>query len=131
MGLFSVLAAAAASFCFGAVWYMVLSGPWMAASGVPQDADGKPLNASNPRPYILSAVSAVLVAGMMRHVLAASDVTSVSGGAIAGFGIEAFLIVPWMMMNNEFGDKPLQLTVIDSGYAVIGCTLMGTVLMLF
>jgi hypothetical protein len=68
---------------------------------------------------------------MMRHVLAASVVTSVSGGAIAGFGIEAFLIVPWMMMNNEFGDKPLQLTVIDSGYAVIGCTLMGTVLMLF
>ena len=66
----------------------------MAASGVPQDADGKPLNASNPRPYILSAVSAVLVAGMMRHVLAASDVTSVSGGAIAGFGIGAFLIVP-------------------------------------
>ena len=99
--------------------------------GVPQDADGKPLNASNPRPYILSAVSAVLVAGMMRHVLAASDVTSVSDGAIAGFGIGAFLIVPWMMMNNEFGDKPLQLTVIDGGYAVIGCTLMGTVLMLF
>lgn len=131
MGLFSVLAAAAASFCFGAVWYMVLSGPWMAASGVPQDADGKPFNASNPRPYILSAVSAVLVAWMMRHVLAASDVTSVSGGAIAGFGIGAFLIVPWMMMNNEFGGKPLQLTVIDGGYAVIGCTLMGTVLMLF
>jgi hypothetical protein len=50
----------------------------MAASGVPQDADGKPFNASNPRPYILSAVSAVLVAWMMRHVLAASDVTSVS-----------------------------------------------------
>jgi hypothetical protein len=35
------------------------------------------------------------------------------------------------MMNNEFGDKPLQLTVIDGGYAVIVCTLMGTVLMLF
>jgi hypothetical protein len=64
------LAAAAASFCFGAVWYMVLSGPWMAASGVPQDADGKPFNASNPRPYILSAVSVIVVVGMMRHVLA-------------------------------------------------------------
>jgi hypothetical protein len=36
-----------------------------------------------------------------------------------------------MMMNNEFAGKPFQLTVIDGGYAVIGCTLMGTVLMLF
>ncbi len=106
MGLFSVLAAAAASFFFGAVLHMVLSGPWMAASGVPQGADGKPLNASNPRPDILSVVSAALVAGMTRHVLGASGVTSVSGGAIAGFGIGAFLIMPWMMMNNEFGASP-------------------------
>ena len=94
MEIFNVLAAAAASFLFGALWYMVLSRPWMRASGVAQGADGKPLNASNPRPYILSAVSAVLVAGMMRHVLAASGVTAISGGAIAGFGIGAFLIVP-------------------------------------
>ena len=110
---------------------MVLSDPWMTASGVARDAAGKPLNSSNPRPYVLSAISVIVVVGMMRHVLAASGVTSISAGAIEGFGIGAFLIVPWMMMNNEFGGKPLQLTVIDGGYAVIGCTLMGTVLMLF
>ncbi|MDA8750197.1 hypothetical protein N9M77_01415 [Planktomarina temperata] len=67
MEIFNVLAAAAASFFFGALWYMVLSGPWMAASGVAQGADG----------------------------------------------------------------KPFQLTVIDGGYAVIGCTLIGKVLMAF
>ena len=131
MKIFNVLAAASASFVFGAVWYMVLSDPWMTASGVARDADGKPLNSSNPRPYILSAISAIVVAGMMRHVLAASGVTSIPSGAIAGFGIGAFLIVPWMMMNNEFAGKPFQLTVIDGGYAVIGCTFMGTVLMVF
>jgi hypothetical protein len=67
---------------------------------------------------------------MMRHVLAASGVTSIPSGAIAGFGIGAFLIVAWMM-NNEFAGKPFQLTVIDGVYPVIGCTLMGTVLMAF
>ena len=56
MEIFNVLAAASASFVFGAVWYMVLSDPWMTASGVARDADGKPLNSSNPRPYILSAI---------------------------------------------------------------------------
>ena len=131
MKIFNVLAAASASFVFGAVWHMVLSDPWMTASGVARDADGKPLNSSNPRPYILSAISAIVVAGMMRHVFAASGVTSIPSGAIAGFGIGAFLIVPWMMMNNEFAGKPFQLTVIDGGYAVIGCTFMGTVLMVF
>ena len=50
MGIFNVLAAASASFVFGAIWYMVLSDPWMTASGVARDADGKPLNSSNPRP---------------------------------------------------------------------------------
>ena len=110
---------------------MVLSDPWMTASGVARDAAGKPLNSSNPRPYVLSAISVIVVVGMMRHVLAASGVTSISAGAIEGFGIGAFLIVPWIMMTNEFAGKPFQLTVIDSGYAVIGCTLIGAVLMAF
>jgi hypothetical protein len=131
MDIFNVLAAASASFVFGAIWYMVLSDPWMTASGVARDADGKPLNSSNPRPCILSAISAIVVAGMMRHVLAASGVTAISLGVIAGFGIGAFLIVPWMMMNNEVAGKPFQLTVIDGGYALIGCSLMGAVLMAF
>ena len=131
MDIFNVLAAASASFVFGAIWYMVLSDLWMTASGVARDAAGKPLNSSNPRPYILSAISAIVVAGMMRHVLAASGVTSISAGAIEGFGIGAFLIVPWIMMTNEFAGKPFQLTVIDGGYALIGCTLMGAVLMAF
>ena len=76
-------------------------------------------------------ISATVVVRMMRHVLAASGLTSVPLGAIAGIGIGAFLIMPWMMMNNEFADKPFQLTVINGGYAVIGCTLMGAVLMAF
>ena len=131
MGILNVLAAAAASFFFGAVWYMVLSGPWMTASGVAQGANGKPSNMSNPRSNIFSVVLAVLAVGMMCHVLVASGVTSVPAGAIAGFGIGAFLIVPWMTMNNEFAGKPFQFTVIDCGYAVIGCALMSTVLIVF
>ena len=58
MEIFNVLAAAPRHFSsvpFG-TWFCL--DPWMAASGVARGADGKPLNASNPRPYILSAVSA-------------------------------------------------------------------------
>ena len=34
MGLVSVLAAAAAAWIFGAVWYGVMAKPWMAAAGL-------------------------------------------------------------------------------------------------
>ncbi len=36
MEVINVLAAAVAAFAFGAVWYIVMSKPWMAASGVTQ-----------------------------------------------------------------------------------------------
>ena len=66
----SVIIAAAANFAFGAVWYMSVAKPWMAASGVEVGEDGQPANNADPIPYITSFVAAVLVAGMMRHVFA-------------------------------------------------------------
>ena len=131
MEIFNVLAAAAASFFFGALWYMVLSGPldgrvWRGARGRWQAVECF-------KPTALYSECGLGSSGRR------DDAPCARGqwgdlhlwGAIAGFGIGAFLIVPWMMMNNEFAGKPFQLTVIDGGYAVIGCTLMGTVLMAF
>lgn len=131
MELLNVLAAAAASFVFGAVWYMVLAKPWMAASGVEVGEDGQPANSASPMPYIMSAVSALLVAGMMRHVFATSAVDSIGDGMLNGFGIGLFFISPWIMMNNGFSDRPFKLTLIDGGYATFGCTIIGAVLMMF
>ena len=42
MGFVAVIAAAAASWVFGAIWYMVLAKPWVAASGVEVDENGRP-----------------------------------------------------------------------------------------
>lgn len=131
MGIITVLAAAAASWIFGAVWYGLLSKPWMAASGVDVTKDGKPINASNPIPYIISLVCAVLVAGMMRHVFVLSGIETVGEGVLSGFGIGAFLATPWVATNYAFSAKPAMLTAIDGGYATIGCTIMGLVLTLF
>jgi gamma-glutamyltranspeptidase/glutathione hydrolase len=41
MEILSVIAAAVAGFGIGAVWYLVLSKPWVADSGVPVDAQGR------------------------------------------------------------------------------------------
>ena len=43
MGLLSVLVAAIAAFAFGAIYYMVMSKPWMEAAGIAVGADGEPV----------------------------------------------------------------------------------------
>lgn len=131
MEFLNVIAAAAGSFVIGALWYMVLSKPWMEASGVEVGEDGQPVNSSDPKPYIFSFVSALLVAGMMRHVFEMSSIDDVMRGAQSGFGVGAFFISPWIFLNNMFSDRGLKISVIDSGYAILGCTAMGTILTLF
>ncbi len=127
----NVLAAAIASFAFGAVWYMVLAKPWMAASGVEVGDDGRPANSASPTAYIIALIAAVLVAGMMRHVFELAGITTISKGIIGGFGLGLFIATPWIATNNAFGGRPMTLSVIDGGYATIGCTIMGLVLTLF
>ena len=131
MEYLNVLAAAAASWVFGALWYGFLSKPWMKAINMPMTADGKPDGNGSPLPYILSAITMVIVAGFMRHIFATSGITTISAGTLAGAGIGLFFISPWTMINNAYGLRPFTLTLIDGGYATIGCGLIGLVLTLF
>jgi hypothetical protein len=127
MEVVNVLAAALAAFAFGAVWYIAMSKPWLAASGVTEEQQ----KAGGAMPFVVGILAMVLVAGMMRHLLGASGVTTIGGGAIAGFGIGAFLITPWVAMNYAFGLRKPALTVIDGVNSVVGCTIMGAVLNAF
>lgn len=130
MGVLAVILAAAASWAFGAFYYMTLSKPWVEAAGIEVDEDGRPVN-SSPAPFILSALCMILVAGMMRHVFVMSGITGLGGGFVSGFGVGLFFIAPWIMINNAYGGRPFRLTLIDGGYAVAGCAIMGAVLSLF
>lgn len=126
MGAFSVVVAAAAAYAFGAVWYMLMARPWMDAVGpTPEKIDRR-----NPVPYIVSGICVLLVAGMMRHVLISSGVTEFSGAVVSGLGLGLFVVVPWIVTNYTFARRPPILAVIDGGYAVGGCTIIGAVLAL-
>lgn len=131
MGLWNVIAAAAASWVLGAVWYMTLAKPWMAAAGIECDENGRPKNGGSPTPFILSAICMLLVAGMMRHILAMSGVEGIGKSMMVGLGIGAFFIFPWTMINNAYAMRPFRLTLIDGGYAIAGCAIIGIVLASF
>ncbi|MDX8353007.1 DUF1761 domain-containing protein [Cognatiyoonia sp. IB215182] len=128
MEILSVLVAAFAAFVFGAVYYMVLSKPWMEAAQIAVGDDGKPVNSSNPTPYIVSFICIILVAGMMRHTLALSGIDTISKGVQSGLGIGLFFITPWIFINTGYSDRPWKLAVIDGGYATLAAAIIGGVL---
>lgn len=137
MEALNVIAAALAAFAFGAVWYMSMSKAWIAAAEISVDANGRPTprdaqaNGNSAMPFVVGLIAMLLVAGMMRHLLASSGVTSMGGGAIAGFGIGVFFITPWVAMNYAFAMRKPSLTLIDGVNSVVGCTIMGAVLNAF
>lgn len=131
MGFLSVIAAAVAAYAFGAVWYMLMAKPWMEAAGIEVGADGRPKGASSPMPYVTAFVSMVLIAGMMRHIFASSGIDTVPLGLMGGFGIGTFIVVPWLATHYGFSMKPMKLLMIDGVYNIVGCTLIGLVLVLF
>lgn len=130
MGFLTVIVAAAAGFAVGAVWYMALAAPWMTAAGIKRMPDGRPEN-SSALPFVLAGIAMVLVAGMMRHTFALSGIDSAGAGLVSGLGIGLFFISPWIMINNAYARRPFRLTLIDGGYATIGCAVIGLVLTLF
>lgn len=130
MEFVSVLVAALGGFATGALWYMALAKPWMAAAGITHK-DCETGGGGSPVPFIISGVAMLLVAGMMRHVFARAGISGVVEGAVAGLGVGLFFIAPWTAMNYAFANRPMALTLIDGGYAVAGCLVIGAILGVF
>ena len=128
MQFLSVLVAGAAAWVFGAVWYMALSKPWMAANGLTED---QVKASASPLPYVVSLLMSVVVAGMTRHILASAGITTLGGGLMVGAGLGLFVALPWMVNNVLFSFRDKSLIWIDGGYPVIGCTIIAVVLTLF
>lgn len=131
MGIIAVLIAALAGFAVGAAWYMTLSKPWLAAAEIPCDADGKPSGGFSITPFIISGIAMLLVAGMLRHILAMSGIEGAGKSAMVGLGIGLFMITPWVAMNYAYAGRKPSLTLLDGGYSVLGPTVIGLVLGLF
>lgn len=131
MQFLGIFIATVVAFAAGAVWYMTLARPWMAAVGIPVDAEGKPQSGMDPKVMALTFVMQLVVAGMMHHVFALSGIVTIGAGLIGGLGVGLFFIAPWIALTNANAGRPLALTMIDGGYATLACTLMGGVLTLF
>ena len=127
MDIVNVLAAALASYVFGGIWYAALAKPWMAGAGVTEEQ----VTSGSKAPYAISFVMLLVVAGMMRHIFALGGIDTLGKGLMSGLGLGIFIVAPWIVTNYAYSMRPRQLTLIDCGYAVGGCTVIGLMLTLF
>ncbi|MDO5605541.1 MAG: DUF1761 domain-containing protein [Paracoccus sp. (in: a-proteobacteria)] len=122
-----IIAAAVLAWVAGALWYMLLSGPWVRVSGVQVDNTGQPASKS-PLPYLVSGAAMVVISAAMSWIYDRAGVDTLLDGAVIGFAIGAFVVAPWTVVNNSYVHRPILLSIIDGSYAVIACTLIGAVL---
>ena len=128
MNIVNVLVAAGAAWLFGAAWYIPLYPRWMVAAGVKAGPDGGPEGGASAIQFLVAALAMLMVSAMMGYLFSVASITSVTQGASIGLGIGLFIISPWIMMDNVYAKRPLALTLIDGGYAVFGCAIIGTLL---
>ena len=121
----SVLAAAIAGFAFGAVWYMTLAKPWMAAVGMTEEPKQDPVIYGIT--FLCQLVMAYMMAGVMGHL----GQISVSGGLVTALFVWLGFILTTQVVNHRFQMQKWSLTLIDCGHWLGVLMVMGIVIGLF
>lgn len=108
----AILVAAFAGYGFGAVWYMALGRPWMAAVGKTEE-DIK-ANMS-PVPFVVAFVAQVVMAWVLAGVighLGTGQVTP-ANGVISGFFVWFGFVLTTLVVNHTYQGARRMLTLID------------------
>lgn len=113
-----LLVAAAVSYVFGAVWYMALSKPWMAAAGLTKERiEG---SGRSPVPFVIAFLAqllmAWLLAGLLLHMAKAGLPGTLRNGMITAFFVWAGFVLTTLVVNHRFQMQPWALTFIDGGH---------------
>jgi len=123
-----ILAAAIASWMFGAVWYGVLGPQWMAALGKRREDMVGPSGRPSPTPFILSFFAEIFMAwmlfGLMPHFGGPGLLPGISAAVTIWFGF----VATTQLVNNAYALRPLRLTLIDAGHWLGVLLVQGVVL---
>jgi len=127
----AILVAAVGGWLFGAVWYMALANPWLAATGLSKEAvaaqrggagDIVPLLVA----FVADLVMAWVLAGVLGH-LGPGEVT-LKNGVISGAFCWLGFVITTMAVNNQFTRRNPMLLVIDGGHWLGVLALMGAII---
>lgn len=113
----AVVAAAAASFLFGGVWYGMLAQPWMRALGK-TEAEIKSADRSMPLlfgiTFLAELVMAWVLAGLIGHL--ATGAVTVRTGLITASLVWLGFVASSLAVNHGYQGSRWSLTLIDGGH---------------
>lgn len=120
----AVVIAALAAFGLGAVWYMVLSKPWLRAVGKTKDE----MQARGAFPFLIAIIALLLMSWMLAGLMGHLAQITIRGGVMTAFFIWVGFVVTTMAVNHAYsGAKPM-LTLIDGLYWLAALATMGAVI---
>ena len=127
MELMIVIAAAVLAWVVGAIWYRLTDRVYAHASALQVQNIGHP-KARSVVPYLLAGVALAAVAAMLRVLFVRAGIDGVLAGMGWGFGIGAAIVAPWFVIENTYSPRPMIMTLIDMGYAMAACAVVGAVM---
>lgn len=127
MEMMIVIAAAILAWVVGAIWYRLADRIYADASALQVRNIGHPLSRS-VTPYLLAGVALVAVSGMMRVLFLRAGIDGMLPGLGWGAGLGAFMVAPWFLIENTYSPRPMVMTLIDMGYALLACAVTGAVM---
>jgi hypothetical protein len=129
MNYWAVLMAAVAAWMLGALWYSLLSTPWMAAAGVTKASMEE--NARSIRgflPFIVAFVAALVMAWVLAGIMGHLGQLTIKSGVISGAFCWLGFTIPAVVVNYTFARRRPLLVVIDGGYWLAALVVMGAII---
>jgi hypothetical protein len=134
MNYLAVVVAAAAAWGFGAVWYMALARPWMAAHGLTSaqirahhGKGAKPWRAK-PWPFILSFIADLVMAWVLAGIIGHVGTPTLANGLISGAFVWLGFVITTLAVNNIYALRSHRLILIDGGHWLCVLLLMGAII---
>ncbi|MEL6735988.1 MAG: DUF1761 domain-containing protein [Pseudomonadota bacterium] len=117
-----------ASMVIGAVWYTVLSGPWIKANGFDESEIAKAQSGGGASIYGTAALSHAIMALVLSALLYQTQANSLAGGLTLAFLCWLGFVITTMSVNHRFQMKPWSLTIIDAGHFLLVLLAQGALL---
>ncbi|NGP87643.1 DUF1761 domain-containing protein [Fodinibius halophilus] len=123
----SIIAAGAAYFLIGGIWYGPLWGKvWMREKGMDEHPEPP-----NPVIYLYSFILQLIVGLSLALFIAALGTNTALQGLYVGLSAGAGFVLTTVGVNGLYNDMSLKLFAIDGGYHLVGFGIAGLIIGLF
>ena len=120
----AIIAATVAAFALGGLWYGPMFGKaWLVALGK-EEGDLEP----SPRPFVIAAVATLVTCIVVAALMQSLGLSGLLTGALFGLVVGVGLIITATATDSGFCGSSLNLWLIQSGYHVAYCVLMGGII---